>query len=69
MATMAPDNTPEQTDSSVQFEAGYILRSNHTITFTPDIAFAEFVVNAWDGSSSNVKWKYNMYRKKSDGLQ
>ena len=54
MATMAPNNTIEQADSSVQFEEGYIFRINRAITSTPDIALTEFVANAWDAGAFNV---------------
>lgn len=54
MATMTPDGTREQIDSSVQFEDGYIFRINRAITSTPDIALTEFVANAWDAGAFNV---------------
>lgn len=54
MTTMISNNTREQTDSSVQFEDGYIFRINRTITSTPDIALTEFVANAWDAGAFNV---------------
>ncbi|MDR2589415.1 MAG: ATP-binding protein [Oscillospiraceae bacterium] len=38
----------------IQFEDGYIFRSNRSITSTPDIAITEFVANAWDAGAYNV---------------
>ena len=39
----------------IQFEEGYIYRSNRSITSTPDIAITEFVANAWDAGAYNVR--------------
>lgn len=42
------------TPGGVQFEEGYIYRTNRLITSIPDIALTEFVANAWDAGAFNV---------------
>lgn len=41
--------------ATIQFEDDYFFRSNRSVTTAPDIALTEFVANAWDAGSFNVK--------------
>jgi hypothetical protein len=50
------------------FEDNYLLRTYRQLTSSPDIALAEFVVNAWDAEASTVDIDIAVDKQKKKGL-